>query len=216
MLETGSKDQAWPPPPPPQALQCPRCGAGATPADGVQRCACRQRFVLRAGAFLDRSVVPPAPDPAAETVVVKSSATLRHYGRLDPDAVAEGTLDPVFARLPMTTTKLSYRAIYTIAVWKQTAWRSLLAILLVPAPFTWALFALWRSAPGPGLLGLALAMAALTLGSLGSVLFIPSHYVRVVGAKDTLVIRFDRPLFRRQKFHDELLRRAGVSPSPLP
>ncbi|MGC4115023.1 MAG: hypothetical protein QM765_10515 [Myxococcales bacterium] len=217
MLPPDSDSQAWPPPAPPQALQCPRCGAAAKPADSVQRCGkCRLRFVLRAGAFLDRAVQPPPLDPRAEVVIVKSSGALRRYGRLDPDALVEGALDPLFARLPMTTTKLSYRAIYTLAVWRQIPWRSALAVLLIPVPFTWALFSVWRADPLPGLLAMTLAMAALTLGSLASIFLVQSHYVRAVGAHETLLVRFDRPLFRRKKFHDELLRRSGLSPSPLP
>ncbi len=210
------ESQAWPPPPPPQALQCPRCGKAARPAQAVQTCACGLRFSLRAGAFLDRSIEPPPLDPKAEVVVVKGTGMVRRYGRLDPDAVVEGALDPVLARLPMTAAKIAYRAIYTVAVWRQIAWRSLVAVLLVPVPFTWLLASAWRNQPDPALLALTLAMALLTLGSLASVLLLRTHYVRVVSARETLIIRFDRPLRRRRRFHDELLRRAGISPGPLP
>jgi hypothetical protein len=43
-----------------------------------------------------------------------------------------------------------------------------------------------------------------------------AHMVRVVGSTSILTIRFDSPLWRRRRFHDELLRRAGISPSPIP
>ncbi|HEY3452509.1 MAG TPA: hypothetical protein VGK67_39560 [Myxococcales bacterium] len=208
--------QAWPPLPPPHALQCPRCGAAAHPAGSLQTCRCGLRFALFAGAFLDRSIAPPPPDPEAETIVVRGSGMLRRYGKLEPDAVVEGALDPVVAWFPMTASRIAYRAIYTIAVWKQVPWRTVAAILLVPFPFTLILAAAYRSDPMLGVLVLLVAMAVLTLGSLASLFLAQRHHVRVVGARQTLHIRFDRPLVRRHRFHDELLRRCGLPPSPFP
>jgi len=42
------------------------------------------------------------------------------------------------------------------------------------------------------------------------------NYVRVAGVWRTITIRFDAPWWRRKRFHDELLRRAGIAPSAIP
>ena len=47
-------------------------------------------------------------------------------------------------------------------------------------------------------------------------IMIKAHMTRIVGGARTIEIRFDAPIWRRKKFHDELLRRAGISPAPIP
>jgi hypothetical protein len=42
------------------------------------------------------------------------------------------------------------------------------------------------------------------------------HMARIVGSARTIEVRFDSPLWRRKKFHDEMLRRAGIAPCAIP
>jgi len=216
MPPTDPASQPWPPPPPDRALQCPRCQAPASPAADVQGCACGLRFVLRAGPFLDRSLQPPPPEPDAKRIAVRSSGTLGRYGALDTDGVLEGALDPILGRVPMTATKIAYRGIYTVAVWRSIAWREAAAVLLVPVPFTVLLASYAWSHPGTALLPVLALMGILTLAALASAFVLRAHFVRVVGARESLTIRFDRPFHRRRRFHDELLRRCGLAPGPIP
>lgn len=209
--------QAWPPPPPAVALLCPRCGAPAQPAARVQRCdKCRLRFVLQAGPFLDRAVVPPPPDPQASLITVRSGGFIDRYGGVDADGVLEGALDPVLAKVRMTTKKIAFRGVYTVAVWRRIPWAEVLAILLVPVPFTFVVARLAWKYPHYNAFWPAVALAGLTLAALGAVFLVRANFVRVVGAKETFVIRFDRPLRRRKRFHAELLRRCGLAPTPIP
>jgi hypothetical protein len=42
------------------------------------------------------------------------------------------------------------------------------------------------------------------------------HFARIVGRYGLITIRFDRPGWRRLRFHSELLRRAGIRDAPIP
>lgn len=216
MTEPDPSQEAWPPPPPAHALQCPRCGAGAKPGPAVQACACGLRFVLRAGPFLDRSLELPAVDPSARRITVRTSGLLSRYGGLDARDVLEGGLDPILGRVPMTTMRLAYRGVYTIAVWRRVAGAEAASVLLVPLPLTLLLARFYFGSPDPFVLCLLLLLGLPTLAALGLVFLWRAHYVRVVGARETFTIRFDRPLRRRRLFHDELMRRCGLEPSPIP
>ena len=172
---------------------------------------------MQAGPFLDRSVTPPPPAPGARRIMVKSAGlVVRRYGALDADGVIEGALDPVVSLVPMTATKIAYRGIYTVTVWRQILWREAAALLLLPLPFTAFLAAWYLAEPAPALLFLLVPMALLTLWAGQAVFLVRAHYARVVGARESLTIRFDRPAWRRRRFHDELLRRCGLAPGPIP
>lgn len=204
----------WPPPPPAQAFECPKCRRPARPAPDVQRCACGLAFSMRAGQFLDRSVAPPA-DPKAKKIVTKSGGTLvRRYGGIDAEGVFEGALDPILGAVPMTANRIGYRGVYTVTVWRRVSKLEALLVLLIPVPFTLAVAAGIPRAPELGLL--FVPMVAITLWALAGAFLVRAHFVRVVGAKQTLSFRFDRPFWRRRRFHDELLRRCGLSPGPIP
>jgi hypothetical protein len=196
-------------------LSCPVCKAAAQPGPSIQRCRCGRSFELYAGPFLDKSVVPPSPAEKTERVTVRSwGAILRQFGCLEADRVRAGPLDPITGHIPMSSQELAYRAVYTVAFWQRIPWGQAVAVLLVPLPFT--LFAWWAyvSSRSWVVLPFALLMTALVALAVHSIFIIQAHFARVCGAREALVIRFDRPRRGLRRFHDELLRRCGIKTTP--
>lgn len=201
---------------PPDALTCPRCKAHATPAAAAQVCAgCGKTFALYAGHALEPSVLPPPLDARAPRIKVKSAGLfLMSAGVVAPEGVSTGLLDPITGMIPLDTNGMSYVHIATIAVWRRVAVIEVLVASLFPTPI--ALLCLWGAFSAPGLLVLALPFVFLASMLFYRAIGRRANFVRVVGAGRAIEIRFDRPFWRRQAFHDELLRRAGIAPSPIP
>jgi hypothetical protein len=197
-------------------MTCPRCQAPAQPSPAVQACgSCGKTFTLRAGRLLDPSVVPPQPDPRAPNVRVKSAGVVLYkMGEVSAFGVSEGVLDPVTGLIPMDQSGVAYPDIYSVAVWRKPDIVRLVVTLLITLPLT-ALFAV-ATFSSVGFLILAVPFAALLAYGLWGALGRKVNMVRVVGAYRTVTVRFDGPWWRRRRFHDELLRRAGISPSPIP
>ena len=176
----------WPPPAPPAAQSCPRCGASALAKPSPQRCRCGLTFELYAGPFLDTG--------------------------LEADKVVSGPLDPLTGRIPMTATVIAYRGVYTVTLWRRIPWGQAVALLLLPVPFAaflWWVALAFSSLPAAGgalLMSLPIALA------FNSVFRVQAHFARVVGARETLTIRYDKPAGKRARFRKELLRRCGIEP----
>lgn len=194
-------------------FDCPRCCAPAA-GPGLHACAgCSKRFASYSGPVLDPTRVPA---PAGPKVHVKSpGAFLMRYGCVDERGVSEGNLDPLIGAVPVDTSGVWWGDVVSIAVWRSPAWLDLVVALLVPVPVGLGLLALsmgvgWGAAiPGAVLLGLAGYL-------IWRALVVQACRARVIGRHRTIVVRFDRPPWRRQRFHDELIRRAGGTPQPLP
>jgi hypothetical protein len=199
------------------AVTCPRCRAVAAPRPGVQVCgACRGTFALHAGARLEPSVVPPPVDPRLPRVVVKSAGVVvMKRGVVAAEGVTEGTLDPVAGLVAMDESGVLYGDILSVAVWRTIDVVRLVVAVLIPVPL--------------GLLSLVGAVAAtpwflipgVLFGGLGALMVyraigIRACHVRIVGTWRVVALRFDSPMRRRRPFHDELLRRAGIPPAPIP
>jgi hypothetical protein len=199
------------------ALTCPRCLATATPAPGVQVCAlCHGTFALHGGARFDPSVVPPPFDARLPRIVVKSAGVaLTKRGMVAPEGVSEGTLDPVTGFIPMDQSGVLYPDVFTIAVWRKVDVLRLVVALLIPLPVTF-LFVVGAVSTWVGLLVPAALFAAVVAYMLYRALGLRAHMVRVAGTWRTIIIRFDSPMWRRRRFHDELLRRAGIGPAAIP
>lgn len=194
-------------------FDCPRCGAPAA-GPGLHACAgCGKRFAAYAGPLVDPNLVPA---PAGPKVQVKSpGAFLMRYGCVDERGVSEGNLDPVIGTIPVDTSGVWWGDVASIAVWRTPAWLDLVVALLLPLPIGLGLLAIamsgaWGAAiPGAVFLGLGAYL-------LWRAFVVQACRARVIGRHRTIVVRFDRPSWRRQRFHDELIRRAGGSPLALP
>jgi hypothetical protein len=199
------------------AMRCPRCGHAATPAAGPQTCpSCRGVFALYAGAASDPSVVPPPPHPALDVVRVRSAGAFTYrFGVVEPLGVAEGTLDPVIAVGEMDRSGIAYPDIVSIAVWRKLDVLELVIAILVPLPLA-LLFWVTTFTAGAGFLVLALPFSLLAAFMIYRAVVRQKHFVLVVGRWGPIEIRFDRPGWRRKRFHAELLRRAGLRDAPIP
>ena len=204
------------PPPPPHALSCPRCGGPAEARLQAQVCAgCGLNFLLLAGALLDRAVQPPPVNWSGGQVKVRSAGALTHkMGSADPQGVVEGTLDPVTGHIPVDSSGILYRDIYTVALWRKVDVFRLVvaAILLLPLVLVFGVSAI--SAWG-------FAIPALFFGALFGLLvylalFVKVHMMRVAGRQQLFNIRFDRPMWKRKAFHRQVLLRSGIQPGPIP
>jgi hypothetical protein len=202
---------------PPQAFTCPSCNGAARPNAGVQACSgCGARFSLHAGALGDPATVRPPPHNGARDITVKSAgAFLRKMGQVDPEGVSEGILDPVTGMLPIDQAGVRYVHIYSVAVWRSMDIMQLVVTILLGMPFVVLAFYGVAKA-GAFLLVAALPLLLLVVYGVWRSSILKKHMVRVVGWNRTLVIRFDSPLWNRVKFHDELLRRCGITPTPIP
>ena len=210
-------DPPWPPPPPPEALTCPRCKAKVEARADVQTCRCGLRFALHAGPLLDSSVTAAPTGPESDIVKVRSDgALLRHFGQLDAMCVQEGAFDPVIGHIQMDGTKIAYKAVYSVAFWRSLPVGSLIAFILLLAPITLLSFAWLYSTMAAGVLIFVVPLTLLTAWAGYQIIGVRAHWARVVGPRTRLVIRYDRPGRRRRRFHDELLRRCGIGPSPIP
>jgi hypothetical protein len=199
-------------------MTCPRCGAQAAFARGPQRCgACNKPFALHAGRLSDSHVLPPPFDPNAKSIRVKSAGlVLLKMGEVTAHGVAEGTLDPVTGMLPMEQAGVLFGDIKSIAVWRKVDVVRVIAALIAPAPIALALLAgAVAGAPWPVLV-IGLVFAAITAALLRRAIVVGANMMRVAGAYRTIVVRFDTMWNDPKRFHDEVLRRAGIPESPLP
>jgi hypothetical protein len=177
---------------------------------------CRGVFTLRAGRLIDPAVVPPPWDPHARNVKVTSAGiVLRKMGLVSPLGVSEGVLDPVTGLIPMEESGVAFGDIYTVAVWRKVDVIRLIVNIVLVFPFV-ALFVFLGMALHPVLLVVGLPFDALLAFGLHGALVNKVNFARIVGAYRAVTVRFDRPMWRRRRFHDELLRRAGISPTPIP
>jgi len=155
------------------------------------------------------------PSPSGPKIQVKSpGAFLMRYGVIDERGVAEGALDPVVAMVPVDTSGVAWHDIVSIAFWRSVAWTDLVVALIVPLPIAFGLGWLATKAAGA-------AIPALFFAFLGGLLLwralgVKKCQARVIGRYRTIVVRFDRPFYRRQQFHDELARRAGNQVGAMP
>lgn len=196
----------------PAPLSCPRCSAPVE-GPGLQTCPrCNRSFALYVGAALDpsRSVSPSGPK-----LQVKSPGFFfMRYGVLDERGIAEGNLDPIIGRLPIDTQGVAWHDIASIAVHRAPAWSDLVVAALIPLPLALGLGFLALEAP------FASVFAAIFAALAGVLIWrgygVQACRARIIGRYRTIDVRFDRPFWRRQQFHDELVRRAGGSPGPMP
>lgn len=162
--------------------------------------------------MLDPSLVP---SPGGEKLQVKSPGVfLMRYGVLDERGVAEGALDPVIGMVPVDTSGVAWHDIVSIAFWRSIAWTDLIVAFLIPLPIAFGLGWLATNATGAAIPAALFALLGGVL--LWRALVVKKCQARVVGRYRTIVVRFDRPFWRRHRFHDELARRAGISAGPMP
>jgi len=136
------------------------------------------------------------------------------FGAVEPLGVSEGTNDPIVAMIPIEQSGVGYPDIFTITVWRKIAWGQLILTGVVLVPLT--LLLLSASIQAVGFLFVALPFALLTAFGLYGAVGIGANYIRVMGRYRAIEIRFDKPLWRRRRFHDELLHRAGIGSAPIP
>jgi hypothetical protein len=198
------------------ALTCPRCGAAAQVAPEAQRCPkCQGLFTLRAGCLVDAEARPPAFDPKAKRIKVRSAGGFTYrIGAVEAQGVVEGMADPVTGAIPMDQAGVAFGDIFTVAVWRKIDVVRLIIAALIPVPLTLlCLYGVLRGAWGLLILAAPFGLLAglMIYGAAGA----RACYARVAGRYRTITVRFDQPGRRRRRFHDELLRRAGIAPSPI-
>ncbi len=193
-------------------FSCPRCDTPA-PGPGAQTCSvCHKPFTLYTGCVMDPSL---SPSPGGPKLQVKSpGAFLMRYGVIDERGVAEGALDPVVALVPVDTSGVAWHDVVSIAFWRSPAWTDLVVALLIPLPIAFGLGWLAMNATGA-------AIPALFFATIGGVLLwralgVMKCQARIIGRYRTIIVRFDRPFWRRRQFHDELVRRAGGTAGAMP
>lgn len=199
------------------AMTCPHCGYPATPAAIAQTCGtCRGTFALYAGAATDPTVAPPPPHPGLEIIQVRSAGAATYsFGAVEPFGVAEGMLDPVIAVGEVSRNGIAWPEIVSIAVWRKLDVFELVIALFVPLPLG-VLGWVWTVGAGVAGLVVALPFTALAAFMIHRAVVRKKHFVRVVGRWGAIRIRFDRPGWKRKRFHAELLRRAGLRDAPIP
>lgn len=204
------------PPPPPEAVSCPLCQSPAQPGHGAQRCTqCNGQFALHAGTLLDQAVSPPTLDHRLPRIKVKSAGLLTYrMGLLEPQGVVEGTLDPVTGAIPMDSVGVLYADIFTVAIWRKVDVGRIVLAVLVPLLLA-AMFATGLASSPWFALPTLFFLAIFGVMFYASV-FVKKNFVRVAGRNRLFTIRFDRPIWKRRSFHDELLRRAGIPPQQIP
>lgn len=137
-------------------------------------------------------------------------------GELEPQGVKAGALDPIIAVVPLDASGVLYPDIVSVAVWRKMDWLRLVIALLVPVPLALGLLALAVARQSGVALVFSLPFAAAAAWLIYTGAVVRANWIRVTGSARTVTIRFDRPIWRRRRFHDELLYRAGITPSPIP
>jgi hypothetical protein len=132
-----------------------------------------------------------------------------------PAMLSEGVLDPVTGLVPLESGGVAYHEIASVAVWRRVDVAQLLVAILLVLPVV-LLCLLVAVAGSSGALVVAAPFAAILAFGLWRALSLKAHFVRVVGGNRTVTVRFDTPMSKRLLFHDELLRRAGITPSAIP
>lgn len=197
-------------------FMCPRCHAPASASPAPQVCtACRGKFALYPGAASDPSVVPPPPTNDRPVKVRSAGVFSYRFGLVEAFGVAEGELDPVVAMLPTNKNGVAWPDILSIAVWRVPDWVELVVATLVPVPLA-VLFLALSFGQSPGFLVLAVPFSLLGGFMLHRALKRRRHFLRVVGRYGVVTLRFDRPGWRRARFHREVLRRAGLRDAAIP
>ncbi|MBI5545101.1 MAG: hypothetical protein HY901_14515, partial [Deltaproteobacteria bacterium] len=160
---------------------------------------------------------PPPPELDSPLILVRTAGGfVRRFGQLDAEGIQAGLLDPVTGRIRIAAERIAFRGIYSLAIWRAIAWAQALALMLIALPLTLVVLRELFLSPSPLLYLLAIPMTATTCLALALTFGVRAHYLRVVGARAQLTIRFDGPFYRRRRFHEQLLRRCGLSMSPIP
>lgn len=199
------------------AMSCPRCFFPAQPAMSVQQCtACRGTFVLYPGAATDPAIVPPPPLPTTQAIRVRSAGAFEYrFGIVEAFGVAEGALDPVIGRVATEKNGIAWPDVISIAVWRKLDVLELVVALLVPVPLA-LVFWICVIMASAGFLFLAVPLSLLGAFMIHRAVVRKKNFVRVCGRYGFVTVRFDRPGWRRLRFHSELLRRAGLRDAPIP
>ncbi len=202
-------------------VACPRCNAAAVPRELVQQCAgCGRSFTLSAGPAMDSSVLPPHWQLAGPNINLKWSVVVTYrYAALDPGGVTYGTLDPVVGVAPIEQRGIPFGDVLTLTVWRDTGWVEPIIGILVPIPiaaffvYTTVLAAIKGSGGGV----IILALLAIAFGLAGAFMVyrgvkIGKRFARIAGRWTTFTV----PFGQNTKFHEQLFRRCGLTPPPIP
>ena len=197
-------------------FSCPKCKHPMAAQPGPQPCAgCARTVVLRAGARVDPAVRPPQPDLRLKQIKTTSAGMfVRNANLVAPAGVLQGTLDPITGMIPMDTSGVAYNDIVSIAVWRELDIVRLVLSCVLLLPIAFGL--MWGTAAAPVVSIATLPLLALIGWFFYRLIGIKKNMMRVVGSMRILELQFDVPIWRRRAFHDELLRRAGLPPSPIP
>ena len=197
------------------AFACPLCGAPAAPSLAPVRCSgCAGSFVLYPGYAFDPSIVPPPPSPGVVNVRWSEVFTI-HFGKLESMGVGSGTNDPVTGLIALEQSGVLFPDVVSITIWRTIRWVQLIAAVVLLVPLA-ALFTIAAVTSGAGFAFGSLFFGGLAAWAIYQAAFIKANHARVVGRYRMLQMRFDNPFWRRRRFHDELLRRSGLPPAPIP
>ncbi|MGV3622724.1 MAG: hypothetical protein ACO1OB_18035 [Archangium sp.] len=208
------------PPAPPTASTCPKCKAPAQPSNAQQTCAqCNRVFVLRYGALMDTSVVPPPVDRKAKELSLKApGVALVSQAVLKPDAIGFGALDPIIGAFPIDEKGVRYAHLYSVTLWREFSISQSILFFLFSLPLGVAMLAVMVGSKGnPVAVVFALPFLLLAVFHGYRVFHAKATRMRVIGFKDrTLDMTFIGGMGKRKKFVDEFFRRSGLQPVELP
>jgi len=140
------------------------------------------------------------------------------FAALNPGGVATGMLDPVIGVAPINQTEVAYRDVLSIAVWRKLALTEAVSAILVPLPVALvaAYGALTSLRDAPGFAGIC-GIGFLLFGLLAAILLrrglvVGRRQARIVGRWGIVTVPFDG----KRAFYNELFRRCGLPPAPIP
>ncbi len=158
----------------------------------------------------------------APRITVKWSIVVTYrVATLEPQGVVSGTLDPVIGVAPMDQVAIGYGDVVAVAVWRRIAWPELLAGVLLPAPIAAfceyvALLAAMHShdaVPTAIFAGIGLLFGALAVWLVYRGAVVGRRQARITGRyHQVIVVPFDKS----PAFYEQLFRRMGLEPPPIP
>lgn len=164
---------------------------------------------------MDPEVKPPPLNMALPRIKTTSAGAFVRTGSwVAPEGVLHGTMDPITGAIPIDQSGVLYTDIISVAVYRKLDIVTLVLLSLIGAPIMFACAMGTIAFPPIGVV--CLPIFALFAWAFYATIAIQRNYARVCGSIRVITVQFNQPVWRRKPFHDELLRRAGISPSPIP
>lgn len=197
----------------PDALTCPWCRTGEATRDQVsQRCGdCGKPFRFHVGCWLDKRIQPPGIHGPA--ITARFSGLLQHRrAEVGLEGITLSNLDPVVAMSAIDGETVFYDELVSLTTWNRWDKMTLAIGTLFFLPIALLLGGAVLDEAGWMIVGVPwwLATAGVYWRGIGA----GASYMRACSFDQTLEFRFDVPIWRRKRFYQEALQRAGIPDPP--